>query len=323
MSAKSRVLELLIQKKGAYISGQEMADALQVSRNTVWKAVKGLQEQGYAICAVPNRGYCLEEKNSRLSKEEIQSHLSTALWRLEVCDSLPSTNTALKHKAQLGEPEGLVLIAQEQTNGRGRRDRSFYSPRDCGIYMSLLLRPSLEFSQAACLTACAAAAVAQALDEFIDGETQIKWVNDILYHEKKSAGILTEAAVDMEDGKLEYAVLGIGVNVYPPANDYPEELRSVVGSLFSQRTCREDVRNQMIARILDRFSIYYQTLPQKEYYDIYRQKSIVLGRPVQILQGANTWQGLALDLDENFRLLVQDADGRRQALSSGEVRINY
>ena len=124
------------------MSGGEMARALQVSRNTIWKAVKSLQEEGYAIRAVTNRGYCLEENNVRISREEILSYLHSRAFRLEVCESADSTNSLLKKRAQAGEPEGLVLIAQEQTGGRGRNGRAFFSPKDSGIYMSCLLYTS-------------------------------------------------------------------------------------------------------------------------------------------------------------------------------------
>lgn len=321
MSAKSRVLEFLVEKKGAYISGGEMAKELNVSRNTIWKAVKALQEEGYAISAVSNRGYCLKESNLRLSKEEIMAHLSITSCRLEVYESVTSTNTMAKKRAQAGEQEGLVIIAEEQTKGKGRSGRSFYSPKECGIYMSILLRPTLDFTRATYLTTCAATAVAEALDDFVEGETQIKWVNDIIYQGRKAAGILTEAAVDMEDGKLEYAILGIGVNIFPPGEAYPEEIREIATPVFAKREGLEGIRGRLIARILECFFSYYQELAKKEYYDVYKRKSFVLGQMVQVLKGKEVWEGKAVDVDKDFHLIVEGANGKRESLSSGEIRI--
>ena len=138
---------------------------------------------------------------------------------------------------------------------------------------------------------------------------------------EKAAGILTEAAVDMEDEKLDYAILGIGVNVYPPKGAYPKELRDIATPLFAERAGFEGIRSQIIARILEYFLPYYQNLTQKEYYDVYRKKSLVLNRSIQIKNGSDTWQGFAMDLDKDFHLIVQKKDGQKQTLTSGEIRI--
>ena len=303
------------------MSGGEMARALQVSRNTIWKAVKSLQEEGYAIRAVTNRGYCLEENNVRISREEILSYLHSHAFRLEVCESADSTNSLLKKRAQAGEPEGLVLIAQEQTGGRGRNGRAFFSPKDSGIYMCILLRPSLEFSKAVYLTTCAAAAVAEVLDEFTEEETRIKWVNDIFCRNRKAAGILTEAAVDMEDGKLEYAVLGIGINVFPPAEGWPEDIRESAGAVLDTVDGAWGVRNRIIARILERFWAYYQELPGTGYAESYRRKSMVLGKEILVQKGKETYRGTAVGLDEEYHREVEREAGSREFLSSAEEHI--
>ncbi|MGI6069734.1 MAG: biotin--[acetyl-CoA-carboxylase] ligase [Blautia sp.] len=321
MSAKKQVFEYLVENKGDYVSGSQIAGELGVSRNTIWKAVKALQEEGYAIDAVSNRGYSLKEDNLRLSKEEIQRYLGITSCRMEVYETVDSTNTMMKKRAQNGEQEGLVLIAQEQTKGRGRSGRSFYSPKDCGIYMSILLRPSLEFSKAAYLTTCAAASVAETMDAFMDEKTQIKWVNDIYFRGKKAAGILTEAAVDMEDGKLDYAIVGIGMNIFSPKEGYPIEIRETSAAFFETSKGREGIRNEIIARILERFFAYYQELPMRNYYQSYRAKSFLLGREVLVQRGDQTWTGKAVDLDEDFHLLVERKDGTSEVLNSGEVHV--
>ncbi len=191
MSAKQHVLSVLEQNKGNSVSGARLAGELSISRNAVWKAIKALQSEGYAISAVPNKGYCLSEENDILSVESITPYLADNLKELSlmVHKSVTSTNTLLKELAGEGEKEGKVLIAEEQTGGRGRLGRKFYSPAKTGIYMSILLRPKLTVDDALFITTSAAAAVAEAIESVTGCEASIKWVNDIYCNGKKVCGI--------------------------------------------------------------------------------------------------------------------------------------
>ena len=227
MSTKEKLLELLEENREEYLSGEELAGTLAVSRAAVWKAVKSLQQEGYPIDAVTNRGYRLSRGGDRLSAPGIRKYLKGACRELPitVVEETQSTNTALRALAEAGAPEGTVYIAQSQTGGRGRMGRSFFSPAGTGLYLSLLLRPTTwEPARAAQLTAAAAAAMCEAIREVTGKEPGIKWVNDLLLDGKKVCGILTEASFSMESGVLEYAVLGLGVNVYPPEGGFPKEL---------------------------------------------------------------------------------------------------
>ena len=160
MQVKDRVLAALEASRGTYLSGQALAQQLQVSRNAVWKAISQLRESGYPIQAVSHRGYCLDVDSPLLSPQSIARHLTVPGLQVEVAQTVSSTNTLLRQRAEEGAPEGLVLAAVEQTAGKGRQGHSFFSPPDTGLYLSLLLRPKLSAQDALLLTTCAAAAVA-------------------------------------------------------------------------------------------------------------------------------------------------------------------
>jgi BirA family biotin operon repressor/biotin-[acetyl-CoA-carboxylase] ligase len=226
MAIKQKILEIFELDKGRYISGEELAAKLAVSRTAVWKAVKSLQDDGYAIAAVSNKGYCLSNTTDILSAQSITKYLEEAAsnFHIEMYKTVDSTNNKLKELARQGAPEGTVVIAKEQTHGKGRMNRSFHSPAETGIYMSILLRPKFSTADAILITTAAAVAVAQAVEAVAGREAKIKWVNDVFCDGKKICGILTEASVDIESGSLEYAILGIGINVIAPQNGFLDDI---------------------------------------------------------------------------------------------------
>ena len=318
---KDAVLELLWQNADRYISGAALADALALSRTAVWKAIEQLRREGYEIESAPNRGYRLSSKSDVLSEVGVRKYLQNRTITPRVYESISSTNTVLKGMAAEGAPEGLCLIAGEQTAGRGRMGRSFYSPADSGLYMSLLLRPQIPAAEAVRITACAAVAVADAIEALSGVETQIKWVNDVLIGGKKVCGILTEAALDCESGQLHYAVLGIGINTAVPAGDFPPELRGIAGAVFRAQKPPE-LRCRLAAAVLDRFMDYYADPGGKACFDGYKRRSLVLGKEINILMpGREPEPAAALDLDEDFGLLVRLPDGSVRKLNSGEVSV--
>ena len=210
MQVKDRVLEALEANRGTYFSGEALAQKLAVSRSAVWKAIQQLRESGYPIEAASKRGYCLAKDSAILSAQSIAQYLTVPQLRLEVEQLVSSTNTLLRQRAEAGEPEGLALVAAAQTAGRGRRDHTFFSPPDTGLYLSFLVRPQLSAKDALLLTTCAAAAVALAIEDCAGVPAEIKWVNDVFCRGKKVCGILTEGALDLETGGLQYAIVGIG-----------------------------------------------------------------------------------------------------------------
>ena len=322
MTTKEKLLALLEDSKGTFFSGEEIARTLQVSRAAVWKAVNALREDGYTIDAATNKGYRLSPDSDILSPQGIRRFLKPEYRDLDltVLPTAPSTNALVREKANQGCPEGCIIIACEQTDGRGRYGRQFFSPVDSGVYLSLLLRPTAYSpQQATCLTAAAAAAMCQAIEAVTGQQPGIKWVNDIFLHGKKVCGILTEAAVGLETGTLNYMVLGAGVNLYPPAEGFPEEIQPIAGSVL-ERSCPE-AKNRLVGEFLNRFWDFYSHPECRTYLEDYRARSLAIGRNVTVLSAGKTVSAYAYGIDDDFRLLVRYENGDTEALSYGEIRI--
>lgn len=318
MGTKERLLELLEAHRGRDFSGEEIAGALGVSRTAVWKAVEALRQAGYPIAAATRRGYCLPEETDVLSEQGIRRFLSPGCQglNLTVLPSVTSTNAMIREMAEQGEPEGCVVVAGEQTAGRGRRGRSFFSPKDTGVYMSLLLRPRhCAVGQAVRFTSMAAVAMCEAIEAVSGQNAGIKWVNDVLVGGKKVCGILTEAALGMENGEVEYVALGAGVNVYPPSGGFPEEIASIAGAVLerTQRDAKNHLAGAFISRMMDRYA------HPDGYVEEYRARSLVLGKTVTILPEGRS--AFACGIDEACRLLVREEDGQMGCLSYGEIGV--
>lgn len=238
-----------------------------------------------------------------------------------VRETVPSTNTLLREWAEKGAPHGTVLLSAAQTAGRGRRDRVFFSPDGSGLYLSILLRPRLPAAESLLLTTCAAASTALAIEALTGERAGIKWVNDVFLHGKKVCGILTEGAVDGTTGALRYAIVGIGVNVLPPAEGFPTDLAEVAGAVFPSGTETEGLREKLAAAILTRFFSYCSRLREAPFFEDYRSRSLALGQPIRVLERGRERPAVALELAPDFSLLVREEDGTVTALSSGEVQI--
>lgn len=320
MNAADMVLEILRESK-LPVSGEAIAQKLGVSRSGVWKAVEKLREDGYRIEAATNRGYRLLSESGVLSPENIQRHLNVRGLDIDLRDQVSSTNTVLKDLAEKGAPEGRVLIAESQSSGKGRLGRSFFSPKGSGLYMSILLRPKMTAEESMAITTAAAAAVAEAVTAVTGRQARIKWVNDVYLDGRKICGILTEAAVDFESHRLNYAVLGIGVNILEPPDGFPPDIAETAGALYSSPTAPEGLRTRLAAAILDRFFSYYRALPQRTYMRTYKNLSLLTGLEVVLRQGSDTWEGRVLGIDDEARLMVRLASGEEKSFAAGEVAI--
>lgn len=319
MATKDQILSLLLSCRGSFLSGEELAKTLGVSRAAVWKGVKALKEAGFPIDAQQNRGYRLESGADILSTQGILGLLEPGLpYRIDLRPSVTSTNALLREQAAGGAAEGTVLISGAQSQGRGRLGRSFFSPADTGVYLSILLRPDLaDPGDASRLTTLAALAACEAVTEIAGRQAQIKWVNDVLLDGRKTAGILTEAALSLEDGTLDYVVLGVGFNLYAPAGGFPPEIADTAGAILSAPM--DNGKNALCAAFLNRFWALYR---RPEGYEArYRQHCMVLGREVWVITPKEQRLAKALDLDERCALIVEYPDGTRQTLKAGEVRI--
>lgn len=322
MTTREQLLALLEGNRGVYFSGEDIAERLSISRAAVWKAVNSLRAEGYPIDAVRNRGYCLPQATDVLSAQGIAKYLTEdcAGIQMTVLSEVDSTNTAVRERAAAGAPEGVTVISGCQTQGRGRIGRTFFSPAQTGVYLSLLLRPAhCPPQEAVKLTTMAAVAVCEAIEEVSGIQAQIKWVNDIFIGDKKVCGILTEAALGLEDGCLEYAVLGVGINVYAPEGGFPEELRKIAGSVFE--TPQDDGKNRIAAAFLNHFMADYRNRAVSDYAARYHARSLVIGRDIWVMQGGQAHAAHVLDIDRDCCLHVQYEDGRTDCLSSGEISI--
>ena len=320
MSIKDEVLKQLEENKGEYISGGQLATNLNVSRNSIWKAIKTLEKDGYSINAIPNKGYCLEPDNDILSPQSIEQYLNYPL-DLSVYKTITSTNTVLKEKAEQSAPHGTVLIATEQTLGRGRMGKKFYSPSNTGLYISILVRPDIPADQALFLTTSAAVATAKAIEDVSNKKADIKWVNDIYISDKKVCGILTEASFNIETGKLDYAIVGIGINICYPDGGFPDNINDIATAVFDSNTDTVNKRSILIAHLLDYFMDYYENFDKKSYVDEYIKRSMLIGRRIYIVNGDDKIPVTAKEIDRDCRLKVEYEDGSEKWLSSGEVSI--
>ena len=318
MELKEEVLQRLESARGEYISGEQLAEQLGVSRNAVWKCVKRLEKDGFAISSVKNRGYAVLPESDALSAVGIEKFLPEG-FGVKVLKKAASTNDEVKSLAAEGAPEWTAVIAEEQSAGRGRYRRPFYSPAGSGLYMSILLRPKFPASETLFITTSAAVAVAEAIEAVSGKYAEIKWVNDVFLGGKKVCGILTEASFDVESGGLAYAVVGIGVNV--KAASFPKELQGVAASVFAEGEYPSEGRARLAAEILIRFRRYIDRLGERAFYEEYKRRCFVVGKRVRVLSGTLEGEAEVVALDENCFLIVRFDDGTLRTLSAGEVSI--
>lgn len=235
---------------------------------------------------------------------------------VEVLAETDSTNRIAKELAVSGAPEGTLVVAQKQSNGRGRLGRSFFSPEG-GIYMSMVLRPVIAAEKALLITTCGAVAVARAIEKLGGGEAGIKWVNDIFINGKKVCGILAEAGFSGTSECPDYVVLGIGINV--KKQSVPEELKDIVGCLEDIPQCRI-LNEELIAAVWEEFAELYQNLSTAVYMEEYKRRSILLGREVTVLAAGGNYRAVVTDIDKDGHLVIE-RDGKESFLSSGEVSV--
>lgn len=301
-----------------------MSRELKVTRAAVWKAISTLRREGYVISSSTNRGYCLKRAPDLLSAESIKAELDTrTVGHALIClDTVDSTNTYAKRLALEGAADGTVILADEQTGGRGRMGRSFQSPKGKGIYLTAILLPRAEPSAMLTLTARTAAAVCDAVEDACGVRPRIKWTNDIMMGEKKLCGILTEMGIEGESGRLQYVVVGIGINAGHRSEDFDETVRPLATSLFLQLG-RQVSRVHLAARLILHLDKMYSELisGSQEYLKRYRKDCITVGREVRVIRGESVLPAVAFGIGEDASLLVRYEDGRTEALTAGEVTI--
>ncbi len=322
MPVKEKILALLEQNPT--VSGGEISKALGVSRTAVWKTVNALRAQGYEIGSTPGGGYSLNSDNDLLSKPAIERGLQTRTLgqQLELLETVDSTNNHLRLAAQQGAPEGLVVVADRQTQGKGRLGRQFHSPPGSGIYMSVLLRPEAPAADCALFTAATAVCVCRAVEEVAGVALSIKWVNDLLYQGKKLCGILTEASLQLEGSRLDYMIVGIGINTGGPGLALPPELNSIATTLYEICGAR-NLRNRLIAAVLNHLEGFYRDV-QGQQADIlaeYSRRLSLKGQKIRLSTGNPEEVFTAIDIDGQAGLIIEDGSGARRTLTYGEVSV--
>lgn len=318
---REEVLALLKARQGAPLSGEAMSQMLGVSRAAVWKAMEALRQEGYVISSAPRRGYALEDSPDRLSPGELMDPNRQVGKALVCLDTVDSTNNEVKRRAVDAVPDGLAVVAAQQTGGRGRRGRTFVSPPG-GLYLSALLRPQCPLEQVSALTAWSAVAVCDAVEQVCGVRPGVKWPNDVILDGRKLCGILTELELEGETAALRYVVVGIGVNLSQTEADFGPEVAPVAISL-AQALGTAPRRAEVAAALLDALDRLDRDFPGKwdSWLERYRKDCITVGKPVQVLQGSQARTGTAVGVDDSFALVVRWEDGTEEALSSGEVSV--
>ena len=329
-TAKAKALKALEENRGQVISGEQLAASIGVSRAAVWKAMESLRREGYPISASTNKGYVLADVSDLLSAQGMLPFIDAEVYpygetRIHTYKSLESTNTTAKKKAFEGADSGTVILAEEQTKGRGRLGRSFFSPPKAGLYMSIIIKPDFGLNKSLLVTTAASVAVCRAIKKVCGLETQIKWVNDIFYEGKKVCGILTEAITNFESGTIDALVVGIGVNCSIEKDSFPEDIRETAGSLTANI-----FRNQLAAEIINRFFTILKNFSEghyPEFMDEYRRRSIVLRKDVYIhknvaagMEGERV-KAKAIDITDDGGLIVIYEGGVKETLASGEISL--
>lgn len=318
---KANLLNLLREHQGFFLSGEKISVELNCSRTAVWKHVNALRKEGYVIDAVSNKGYQLMENGDLLSKHALLSRIkdNTLFHDIAYHDSVTSTQTIAHKLVNEDVKEGVVVVADEQTAGKGRLGRKWVSPKRSAIALSLILKPKLDFRQAPQLTLVTAVAVTRAVKQVTGVEMEIKWPNDLLLKGKKVCGILTEMQADPD--RIQSIIIGIGLNVNQ--QHFSEEIAELATSLQKETGHTFD-RAEIIAEILKEFAWLYETYLTKGFSfvkPLWEAYEITIGKEIVARTAANTKTGLAIGIDDEGVLLLQDDNQEVHRIYSADITI--
>lgn len=317
---QNKVLEILTKAEG-YVSGQSISQQLGVSRQSIWKAINSLKEKGYKIKSVTNKGYQLVSAPDYLNEQSLKNHLQTSVIGkdLEVLESVGSTNDYLKNKGNNGCANGAVVVAREQTKGKGRLGRVWQTKKDDGIAFSFLLRPDMAPAEAGAITSLAGLAVCKAIREYTGLDCKIKWPNDIIVGRKKLVGILTEMSAEFD--AVEYIVTGIGINV--EHTEFPEDIAYKATSVLLE-TGRHIDKNEFLACVINRIEQEFLSNNLEMTQSVleeYADMCATIGRNVSFKRGTSDMNGIAVGVENDGELKVMLSDGSVCRVNSGEVTV--
>lgn len=322
-ATRNAILNVLRENERAYVSGEDISRMLDVSRTAVWKHMQGLRRDGYTIESNPRQGYKLVAIPDLLLPNEVLNGLQTRRLGRTIYHypTIGSTNQEAKRLAADGAPEGTLIIAEQQTCGRGRMSRPWFSPGTGGIWFSLILRPGCPPAEAAKFTFMGAVAVAYAVRAVTGLAVEIKWPNDIHFQGRKLAGILTELNAEMD--AINFIVMGIGINVNIDINAFPADLQETATSL--QREISQTVsRHSLLRNILQQFEVLYEGVKADGFSSIFaawRNMNCTLGYEVSVSSFNRQFTGVAVDIDDEGALIVERQDGKRDRVVAGDVSV--
>jgi len=324
MNTKERLLRYLKEEQGQFVSGGMVSSRLAISRSAIWKQISRLKEEGYDIASSPGKGYALRNIPDCLLAGEIREGLDTRLigqgpiFHFRETDN---TNNQAKALAYEGAPEGALVIAEEQSQGRGRRGRTWFSPAGQGIYATVILRSLIPLSEAPKLTLLTAVAAADALESQTGLPIRIKWPNDILVNGRKLAGILTEIGTEMD--AVDFAVIGLGLNVNIPQASFPSDLRSPATSVLIEKG-QPFPRIRLLQAWLGALETYYSLFRQGDFDVILSRWKIltdIVGSRIAVDLPGRRYTGEVQEVDENGVLILKEPGGTFQRIFSGDISL--
>ncbi len=320
---RKRLLEAFSENESEYLSGQYLADLIGCSRTAVWKHIEELRKEGFELEAVRSKGYRIVSIPEKISPNEIALGLKTAILgqHIHYEETVESTQKIALRLSLEGVPEGTAVISEEQTGGRGRLGRQFYSPKYTGVWMSIILRPTLPPQKAPQLTLITAVAVVQAIEEVTGLNPQIKWPNDILIDGKKVTGILTE--MQAESDRIDSVIIGIGLNVNQEKEDYPEELRSIATSLFiesGKKINRAELTRELLLKLEKLYLLYLEEgfYPIKLLWESY---AVSIGKTITARMLNGSLRGKAMGITDDGVLLMEDEAGKIHQIYSADIEL--
>jgi BirA family biotin operon repressor/biotin-[acetyl-CoA-carboxylase] ligase len=324
INVKTELLKRLFDANGEPVSGQEIADEYGLSRTAIWKYVRELEQEGYEIGTIRKKGYYLISSPDRINAANIQKHLMTKRYgqHIHYYETCPSTQPIAHEAEQNGALDGTVIVAEKQTAGRGRMARPWSSVAGKGIWMSIIIRPTLTPQQAPQMTLVAAVAVTRAVEELTGIEANIKWPNDVLIDGKKITGILTELQTDPD--QVTAVILGIGVNVNQDLEDFPEELQSIVTSL-KLVTGKTVDRAQLIAKIFSYLELYTEMYEKHGFGPIkilWEGYSNTIGKRIRAVMLNETITGTAIGISDEGVLQLKLDDGTVRGIYSADIELS-
>jgi BirA family biotin operon repressor/biotin-[acetyl-CoA-carboxylase] ligase len=320
-STRNKLIELLANNQDDYISGQVLSDKLKISRSGIWKHMKELEKDGYTIEGKSKKGYRILSYPDKLSENTLQWGLNSK-WigkRIIHKHSTPSTQIIAHQAASEGASHGTVIIADEQTEGKGRMDRHWHSDKGNGIWLSIIVRPEILPYQAPQLTLLTATVLADVLRKFASVTSLIKWPNDILINNRKTAGILTE--MQAEQDRIQYVVIGIGINVNQEESDMPKDIAHRATSLKIETNQHWQLR-ELVQHILITFENTYDSYMKNgfpEIKDKWESFGFKIGENISIKTMRNEWDATFIGIAADGALLTKSADGTIKKLYSAEI----